>query len=379
MSRIYLDSAAATPADPRVVEAMLPFFVEKFQNPSALYEGARDVRASLEDARAQVAGLIGARPSEVIFTAGGTESANLAISGVMSGFTDVNLVVSAVEHDAVMKPAEKYEQKILKVDERGVVVLSELSNLCDTRTVLVSVMLVNNEVGSIQPIRELARVVEKIRDARQESGNDLPIYLHVDACQAPLYTDINVARLGVDLMTLNGGKIHGPKQSGILFVRAGVKLQPEIVGGGQEWGYRSGTENVAFAAGFARALELSDRGKSERVKKVSEVRDYFIKRLEDELGAELNGHRKNRIAHNVHVTFPGSDNERVLFALDDLGVDAAAGSACSASKDTSSHVLLAMGRTDEQARSSVRFSLLQTATKEDVDKAIDMIAQALKA
>ena len=377
--RIYLDSAAATPVDARVLRAMEPYFTDVFYNPSALYEGARGAKKALEDARQSVAQTIGARPSEIVFTAGGTESANLAIHGVMQAHLGAELLVSAIEHDAVMKPSSMYSHKVVAVDGAGRVSPDTVRRQITDKTVLVSVMLANNEVGTMQQIRELAAVVAAVQLDRKKTGSDLPLYLHTDACQAPLYADIHVARLGVDLMTLNGGKMHGPKQSGILYVRAGVVISPQITGGGQEFGYRSGTENVAFAVGFAKALELAEKGKAARVKQVTGLREHFMRQLEEKCGAEVNGHRKHRLAHNVHVTFSGGDNERMLFALDDLGVDAAAGSACSASNDTSSHVLLAMGRTAEVARSSLRFSLSQSTTEVEIDTAIEAIKKALKA
>lgn len=375
--RIYLDAAAATPLDSNVLAAMLPYLEGQFYNPSALYEEARGVSRALEDARSRVARCIGAKPSEVIFTSGGTESANIAIFGAMEKYGG-NIVVSAVEHDAVRRPATRYDCRTLPVDKNGVICLDELSSVVDDATTLVSVMLVNNEVGALQPIAELVKRVESVRRLRKETKNARPLYVHVDACQAPLYLDTNVKKLGVDLLTLNGGKMHGPKQSGVLYVRAGVELTPLIVGGGQEFGLRSGTESVALAVGFAAALERANQGRAERANRVAGVRDYFIKKLEG-IGAELNGPRSHRVAHNIHVTFPGADNERMLFALDDYGVAAAAGSACSASKDTSSHVLLAMGRTDEQARSSIRFSLLQTTSIEDINNALVHISRAIDA
>lgn len=375
--RIYLDAAAATPLGSKVLAAMLPYLEGQFYNPSALYEEARSVSRALEDARSRVARCIGAKPSEVIFTSGGTESANIAIYGTMEKHNG-NIVVSAVEHEAVRRPAARYACRTLPVDENGVIQLDELSSIVDDETTLVSVMLVNNEVGALQPIAELVKRVESIRRSRKETKNTRPLYVHVDACQAPLYLDTNVKKLGVDLLTLNGGKMHGPKQSGVLYVGAGVELTPLIVGGGQEFGLRSGTESVALAVGFAAALERADQGRAERAKRVTGVRDYFIEKLEG-IGAELNGPRSHRAAHNIHVTFPGADNERMLFALDDYGVAAAAGSACSAGKDTSSHVLLAMGRTDKQARSSIRFSLLQTTSIEDIDNALVHISRAIDA
>ncbi len=379
MQRIYLDYAAATPVDSRVLDAMMPYFSNVFQNPSALYEEARKSKSALEDARSRTARLIGAKPSEIIFTAGGTESANLAVHGVMKSFTDGNLLVSAIEHDAVIKPASDYESKTISVDNFGRVNTDEIEKICNEKTVLISVMLANNEIGTIQPIKEISEIVNKIRISRKINKNNTPIYLHVDACQAPLYLEVNVARLGLDMMTLNGGKIHGPKQSGILYIKAGTILKPIIDGGGQEWGYRSGTENVAFAVGFAKALEFAEKGKAERTKNMIKLRDFFIRELEHRFNAEISGHKSHRLANNVHAIFAGIDNERVLFALDDLGVSAAAGSACSASSVEASHVLLALGKKPVEARSSLRFSFGSKTSLEELEKTLDFLKKALKA
>jgi len=379
MGRIYLDYAAATPVDKRVVEAMMPYFADIYYNPSALYLGARQASKAIEEARAQTAKLIGARPAEVVFTAGGTESDNAAIHGVMQANPGGELIVSSIEHEAILRPAENYKVRLAPVNEKGRVDIDKLSALISENTVLISVMLANNEIGSTQPIREIVEIVRKVRIERQKSGNKRPFYVHTDACQAPLYLDIHTSRLGVDMMTLNGGKIYGPKQSGILYIKAGVVLKPLISGGGQEWGMRSGTENVAFAVGFARALELSNRGKDVRVNKVSKLRDYFMCELENRFGAEISGHRKHRIANNINAMFPGADNERVLFALDDLGIDAAAGSACSASQEVSSHVLKAMNKSDKHARSSLRFSISKDTSKKDIDQTLTALETALKA
>jgi cysteine desulfurase len=379
MQRIYLDYAAATPVDIRVFEEMKPYFSDSFYNPSALYLGARNVKSSLEEARHKVAVVIGAKPSEVIFTAGGTESANLAIVGVMKQYLDSEIIVSAVEHDAVMKPAKEFNYKVAPVDRKGVLIIDELEKLISDKTMLISVMLANNEVGSLQPVKEVADLVQKVLIERKSKNNKMPLFVHTDACQAPLYLDLSVARLGVDMMTLNGGKMYGPKQSGVLYKKSNVLLKPLINGGGQEWGIRSGTENIAFAVGFAKALELATKGRTERVKDISGLRDYFVDKLENEFSAELTGSKTHRLANNVHVIFPDSDNERILFSLDDMGIDAAAGSACSASSDTPSHVLLAMGYEVADAQSSIRFSLGKSTTRENIDKVIDKLKIALHA
>jgi len=273
---IYLDYAAATPLDPAVLSVMQPYFAERFYNPSALYLAAKEVKRDIEVARSQVARLIGARPGEVIFTAGGSESNNMAINGIMARFPGKRVVVSAVEHDSVREPSRVFDSVEASVNELGSVDIAKLESAINDDTVLVSVMYANNEIGTIQPIKEIASLVAKIRQQRLEQGNKLPLYLHSDACQASNYLDLHVSRLGVDLMSLNGGKIYGPKQSGILYVRAGIELEAMIRGGGQEMGLRSGTENVAGIIGFAEALEAAQAKRTDETKRLQELQRQFI-------------------------------------------------------------------------------------------------------
>ena len=242
---LYLDYAAATPMDPEVLAAMRPYFTEQFYNPSATYLAAVGVRKDLEAARARIAQILGARPSEIIFTAGGTEANNLAIKGVLAQYPEGDMVVSAIEHESVLRTAHasKNEVREIPVTPAGMVGPDSVIKLVDDRTVLVSVMYANNEVGSVQPIHQIALALDEIKRERRKAGNDLPLYLHVDAAQAAAYLDLHVSRLGVDLMTLNAGKIYGPKQCGLLFMASHVRLSPQTLGGGQERGKRSGTEN----------------------------------------------------------------------------------------------------------------------------------------
>ncbi|MEK7153284.1 MAG: aminotransferase class V-fold PLP-dependent enzyme, partial [Patescibacteria group bacterium] len=241
---IYLDYAAATPMAPEVLRAMSPYFTERFYNPSATYLPAAAVRKDLEAARARIAMVLGARPSEIVFTAGATEANNLAIRGVLEAYPGSNSIVSGIEHESVIKPAQVYEYKEAVVTPQGTIDTEALKNLIDEHTVIVSVMYANNEVGSIQPIRQVAHVLEEIRRERRKAGNERPLYFHTDAAQAAAYLDLHVSRLGVDFMTLNGGKIYGPKQTGILFAASHTRCIPQILGGGQEHSWRGGTENV---------------------------------------------------------------------------------------------------------------------------------------
>jgi cysteine desulfurase len=284
------------------------------------------------------------------------------------------VVVSAVEHESILQPANQYQRRIITVSKDGRIELEQLDKLVDDQTLLVSIMYANNEVGTIQPLKEVARSVTAIRQDRLKRGIKLPIYLHTDACQAANYLDLQTARLGVDLMTLNGGKIYGPKQSGALFVRAGIKLQPQLQGGGQEQGLRSGTENVAGIVGLAAALDKAQTKRQSEVKRLGALQQQFLQLAKAELPeAIVNGSLKHRLPNNVHLTFPGQDNERLLMQLDENGVMCAAGSACTASSEEPSHVLKAMGNSDQDARASLRFTMGQGTTQDDILRVITIL------
>lgn len=377
--RIYLDYASATPLDERVEQAMKPYWRDIFYNASAIYEGGIEAKKHLTAARLTIAKSFGSKPAEVVFTSGGSESNNLAVHGIMQCFDGANMLASEIEHDSILKPAEKYSHKIIKVDKIGRILLDDLAKKIDDKTVLVSVQLANNEIGTIQPIKKISSLIDEIRKNRLERGIKLPIYLHTDACQALNYVDINAARLGVDLISVNGGKIYGPKGSGALFVRAGIKLMPIIEGGGQELGYRSGTENLAGATGLAEALKITQAMRDDEVKRIGGLNDYFKKTVARTIPlATYNGPAKNRLPNNLNFTFTGIDNERLIMRLDMLGIACSAGSACSASSESPSHVLRAIGLTDEAARSSLRFSIGRQTTKKDIDIAIKFLAQSIE-
>jgi cysteine desulfurase len=252
--------------------------------------------------------------------------------------------------------------------------IDELEKLIDDRTVLVSIMYANNEIGTVQPIAKIAKKLQFLRDERRRADNDLPLYFHTDAAQAAGYLDLHIARLGVDLLSLNGGKIYGPKQSGLLYVRGGLVLEPLVYGGGQERGLRSGTENVAACVGLATSLELAQAARHDEARRLQRLQQQFMDGLTAKLPqAVIRGSRKLRLPNNVHCTIPGTDNERLLIQLDEAGILAAAGSACSASNDTPSHVLRAIGLTDEEARASLRFSMGRATTAEQVDYVVDTL------
>jgi cysteine desulfurase len=372
--QVYLDYAAATPLDSQVRKAMEPYWSERFHNPSAIYLAARTAKTDLDTARAKVASILGSKPAEIIFTSGATEANNLAIFGIMRRYPDGELLVSAIEHESVLEPAMECKARKIPVDKDGRVILNKLSNLINDKTVLISVMMVNNELGTTQPLREISSLAAQVRQARRKSGNDLPLYLHSDAAQAGRYFDLHVSRLGVDLLTVNGGKIYGPKQSGVLFIKSGVKIQPQILGGGQEFGFRSGTESLALAAGFGKAIELAQTNRDKENKRVACLREFFASQLQRCLPNSLvNGSIKYQSPHILSVTFPGTDNERLVMELDEAGVQAGTGSACSASSQEPSHVLSAIGLSKTQARSTLRFSFGKFTTQPDLEYVINRL------
>ncbi len=369
---IYLDYAAATPLDTRVLAAMRPYYTDTYANPSAItYSMGREAKESLTKTRAKVASFVGAKPTEIIFTAGGTEANNLAISGILNNFKGSNLVISPIEHPSVYEPAKNYKYKIAQVNEAGIVDVDSIAKLIDDHTVLVSVMMVNHEIGTIQPIKEIARLVASVRKQRLMKGNKLPIYFHSDACQATNYLDIHTSKLGIDLMTINGSKIYGPKQSGFLWVKTGTKIKPLIYGGGQEHGLRSGTENLPAIVGLGVAMDIASDTRKQETIRVEKLRDDFISSLLAlDTRLKLNGSKTKRIANNVHITIKGIDSEWLLIKLDEAGIEAAAGSACSASSEEASAVLRAIGLDETSARQSVRFSLGRQTTEAELLKCL---------
>lgn len=377
---IYLDYAAATPMDPLAVAAMQPFLGTQFYNPSALYQPAREVRQAVETARSVVANVLGSKDQEIIFTAGGTEANNLAIQGVMEQFPEANIVISSIEHESVLEPAKRYPHVVVPVDARGMVDLTALEAAITQQTVLVSVMYANNEVGTIQPMREIASLIAKKRAERQSlsSGDILPLYFHTDAAQASNYLDLQVSRLNVDMMTLNGGKIYASKQSGCLYIRKNTRLQPLIVGGGQESGLRSGTENVASLSAFATMLQKVQSDRHQETKRLKALTDTFFAILSQKIPEIiLNGDKKRRLPNNLNITIPGVDGERLVMELDEQGVLLATGSACTASNDEPSHVLLALGIAPVDANASLRLTLGRYTTDAEVSQAIERLTQVI--
>lgn len=371
---VYLDHAAATPLDRRVLAAMEPFFMERFYNPSSPYAPALAVRREYEAAKQSIAQAIGAKGDELIMTAGATESINLAF-GSVSG----HIVTAAIEHHAVLEAAKQHSHTIVAVDKQGLVSPQSIQKAIRSDTVLISIATANNELGTIQPLREIAAVVQTERDARLARGDTTPLYLHSDASQGAGLIDIHVARLGVDMLTLNAGKIYGPKQVALLWTAGHVRLTPQIFGGGQERGLRSGTENVPGMIGFARAMELANATRKEEYQRLLELRDMLQRELVQAFpDAVLSGSKKRRLPSHLHISFPNVDAERLVFALETRGVLVATGSACAANKGTRSHVLEAIGLAPEVADGSLRLTLGHLSTHQNTRMAADCIIEEVQ-
>lgn len=370
---IYLDHAAATPVDNKVLAVMQQYFGDLFYNPSSPYAPAVAVRRDFEAAKHTLAKLIGAKPGEIVITAGATESINLAFNGVNG-----HVIVPNIEHTAVLECAKKHDNTIVAADKKGYVAADIIKAAIKSDTQLVSVALANNELGTIQPISNIAAVIKDERTRRLTKGDKTPIYLHCDASQGVGQLDINVARLGIDMLTLNAGKIYGPKQVGLLWAASHVQLTPFIVGGGQERGLRSGTENVAGTIGFAKALELAVAHHEFESKRLAQMRDS----LQDVLttafpDAVISGNIKHRLSGHLHISFPGIDGERLVFLLESKGVLVSTGSACAANKGTRSHVLTAIGLTPEVADGSIRITLGHLSTIENIKKASEIMVKEI--
>src|SRR5438270_3034750 len=367
---IYLDHAATTPVDPRVVEAMLPYYTEKFGNPSSIHSLARESRRGLDNAREIVARALGAEPREIVFTACGTESDNMALKGVAEANQErrKHIITTAIEHEAILETCKYLEQRgfsvtYLPVDVNGTVDLVELEKAITPETTLVSVMMANNEVGTIEPLADIARLLK---------GRG--IYLHTDAVQAAGTLDVDVEKLGVDLLSLSGHKFYAPKGVGVLYVRQGTKLMPQMLGGGQERNRRSGTENVAQIVGLARALELAYQERSDDNSRIQRLRDKLRDGLIDTIPDTIpTGHPTNRLPNNARFCFKGVEGEQILLAPDLNGVGASTGSACTSASSEPSHVLTAMGISTAVAHGAIRMTLGKSNTDEDVDTVLGLM------
>jgi len=382
-TEIYLDHAATTYVDSKVREAMEPYWEEHYGNPSSLYRIGREAGQAVAQARETIAACINGKPHEMIFTAGGTESINLAILGIaaeyLSGSQKRHVITSAIEHAAVLNCCKVlvgrgYEVSHVAVDNNGIIDIEALKRAVRDDTVLVSIMYANNEIGSIQPIAEIGQWLAGVNKERVAQGYPR-IYFHTDACQAGGCLDINVQALGVDMMTINGSKLYGPKQTGVLYLKEGINLTPIIYGGGQERNLRSGTQNVPGIVGFTKALELAQERRKEENKRLQGLRDDFTNRILAEIPETiLNGPRvTGRLANNINISFRGVDGASLLNALDQYGICVSLGSACASKESEPSHVLVAIGCPEDYIGGSIRFTLGQRNTKEQVDFVIDVL------
>jgi cysteine desulfurase len=373
--RIYLDYAATTPTDPAVVAEMVPYFSDRYGNASSMYESGRRAAHAIANARTVTAAVIGSSPDEIIFTGSGTESDDLAILGVARAnrASGRHIIISVIEHKAVLEAAKRlvsegFEVSHAPVLPNGVIDLVAFETLLREDTILVSVMYANNEIGTIQPISEIAAIIKKYRGQKQ-----FP-FLHTDACQAAGFLSLDVQGLGIDLMTLNGSKIYGPKGIGILYKKRGVQIEPLIVGGEQESGLRAGTESVPLIVGFAEALKRANDLRSEESSRLTELRDYFIRQMHELIPeAELNGDSHMRLPNNAHFSFPHIEGESILLMLDQAGIEVSTGSACSANDLRPSHVLLALGADEGLAHGSIRFSFGRHTTREELDDVLGVL------
>jgi cysteine desulfurase len=377
---IYLDNAASTPLLNEVFLEMMPYLKTHYGNPSSLHKHGFDTRRAISIARRRVASIIGASDKEIVFTSGGTESNNLAIKGAIEcrpkASRRTHLITSKIEHESVLEPIRELEKQgfevtYLPVSNDGIVNPDEVKeNISGTKTAFVSIMLVNNEVGTIQPVREIAKIIQ---------STSKEILLHCDATQGVGKIPVNVQTLGIDLLTISSHKINGPKGTGALYVRRGVRINPLLLGGGQEALLRSGTENVYGIVGFGKACEIALSKITSNEREISIIRNYLVKKvLNDIPSARFNGSVIHRIPNNAHFTISGVNGEDLVMKLDEYGIAASTGSACSSRKQKSSHVLRAMGFSYDEVTGSLRISLGFQNTIQEVDRFVMILSQVIE-
>jgi cysteine desulfurase len=374
MKRIYLDYAATTPVDPRVLESMKPYFSKIFGNASSLHKFGQEAKKAVKESREKIANVINAKDSEIVFTSSGTESNNFAIKGIAFANKDKgeHIITSAIEHDAILEPCEwlkeqGFEITILPADKNGMIDPLQVEKAIRPDTILVSIMMANNEIGTIQMIDEIGDVC---------SGRG--IIFHTDAVQAFGKIPIDVDKLNIDLLTASAHKIYGPKGIGMLFIKEGTKIDPLLHGGGHEFGLRSSTENVPGMVGFATAAEIAKKEMKKESAKQIKLRDYLIKNVLKIEKSHLNGHPKMRLPNNTNFWFDFIEGESLVTHLDFHGIAASTGSACSSKSLEPSHVLLAIGLKHEQAHGSLRLTLGKYTTKSDLDYVLSVLPKTVK-
>ena len=369
---IYLDNAASTQIHDDVLNSMLPFLKEQYGNPSSIHRYGRLTRKAIHKARKQIASLINADPAEILITSGGTESNNMALVGISSQFPSSQIITSSIEHDAILEPCKKlhsngFQVDYLSVDKFGMIDVSDLQNIISKKTSLVSVMFGNNEVGTIQPIKEISKICHEHQ-----------ILFHTDAVQAVGKIPVDVKELGVDLLSISSHKIHGPKGIGALYIKDGVKINPIILGGGQEFRLRSGTENVASIVGFGQACEITQNNLVENIISIKKLQELLIKKVLDEISqVTLNGHLESRLSNNAHFTFLGVNGEDLIIKLDEHGIAASTGSACSVNTQKASHVLESMGFSLEQITGSLRLTVGIFNTENEINETVNILKKVV--
>jgi len=370
---IYLDNAASTKIHEDVLESMMPYLTEQYGNPSSIHRYGRLAHKAIEKARKQVANLINADPSEILFTSGGTESNNTILYGIAKKNPESHIITSSIEHDAILEPCKRLEKEgfdiiYLPVNKYGLVDPLTLKNNLTGKTSLVSIMFGNNEVGTVEPILDFVNICKEKN-----------IIFHTDAVQAVGKIPIDVKELGVDLLSISSHKLNGPKGIGALYIKKGITIDPVILGGGQENGLRSGTENVANIVGFGKACELSRINFVKNISKMKELRDYLSNKIMQEIPkVTLNGHPETRLPNNIHLTFLGVNGEDLLIKLDEYGIAASTGSACSVQIQKASHVLQAMGFSHEQITGSLRLTIGISNNLEEMDKTTEILKNVVK-
>ena len=370
MKRIYLDYAATTPTHPEVVKAMLPYFTDAFGNPSSIHSLGQETKAAVEEARDKVAHLIGARSEEIVFTSGGTEADNFAVKGVAYANRQRgnHIITTSIEHHAVLEPCkflegQGFEVTYLPIDKYGLVNPEDIRKAITDKTILISVMHANNEIGTIEPIPEIAKIAQ-----RQE------IYFHTDAVQTIGHIPVNVDALGVDLLSISAHKIYGPKGIGALYIRKGTRIVPFMHGGEQERGRRASTENVPAIVGFGKAVEIAESEMQDEMERLTSLRDELIRGLFERMeGIYLNGHPSQRLPSNVNISVEFVEGESMAISLDLDGIAASTGSACASNAIEASHVLLALGLPAWLCHGSLRLSLGRETTREDMERVLEVL------
>lgn len=372
---IYLDHASTTPVDRQVIRKMTPYFSDIYGNPSGLYKQSREAKKAVIQSRKTVAKFLNAKPEETTFTSGGTESDNLAILGVARSFGHGHIITSKIEHSAVLNSCRELEKEgfsvtYLDVDNEGTVRLDQLKGALRKDTILVSIMYANNEIGTIEPIGKISKIIKEYRS----KNKSVTPYFHTDACQATLYLNMNVKLLGVDLLTFNGSKIYAPKGVGILYIKEGVKISPILFGGEQERGLRPGTENVPYIVAIAEAVNIL---KKYNFGQELKMRDFLLYELLKIEHSHLNGSKTKRLPNNVNITFDGIEGEAAILYLDKMGIALSTGSACMSKSLKPSHVITALGCDDEAAHSSLRISLGRDNTMAQMKRAVEAISKTV--